>query len=217
MASHGSAARELIHWEKTVPSGFELRPSHVCFAGAAVLLVAFYVRLKLRANAAAAARILAASRDAAWNERDLKLGMQDTFKEVQAAWAQGNLAKLSLLLERPLYQEWELRRAEERLAGTRQVVSDAILQEVEIVNAKDLLDNSKDEFIARLTFHATEAQHRDGQVLKSGNGFITEYWKMGRMKDRWKVREIQRDGVLVRMSLALEPSYREAEKGGSDA
>jgi predicted lipid-binding transport protein (Tim44 family) len=217
MASHGSSVRELIHWEKTVPSGFELRPSHVCFAGAAVLLVAFYFRLKFRANAAAAARILAASRDAAWNERDLKLGMQETFKEVQTAWAEGNPAKLSLLLERPLYQEWEMRKAEERLAGTRQVVSDAVLQEVEIVNAKDLLDNSKDEFIARLTFHATEAQYRGDVAVKSGSGLITEYWKMGRMKDRWKVREIQRDGVLVRMSLALEPSWRETEKGGKDA
>jgi predicted lipid-binding transport protein (Tim44 family) len=217
MALHGSAARGLFHWENTFPAGFELRPSYICFAGAAVLLAAFYVRLKLRANAAAAARILAASRDAAWNERDLKLGMEETFKEVQAAWAQGNLATLNALLERPLYQEWEVRRAEERLEGTRRVVSDAILQEVEIVNAKDLLDDSKDEFIARLTFAATEAQYRDDRAVKHENGVITEYWKMGRMKDRWKVREIQRDGVLVRMSLALEPSYRESENGRANA
>lgn len=217
MPFHGSAARELIHWEGTVPSGFELRPSYICFAGAAVLLASFYVRLKLRANAAAAARILAAGRDAAWNERDLKLGMEETFKEVQTAWAKGDLVKLSALLERPLYREWEMRRAEERLAGTRQAVSGAILHEVEIVNAKDLLDDSKDEFIARLVFSATETFYRDGSEVKNGSGVITEFWKMGRMKDRWKVREIQRDGVLARMSLALEPSYREMGKGDADA
>jgi predicted lipid-binding transport protein (Tim44 family) len=213
MPFNGSEARELIHWEKTVPSGFELRPSYICFAGAAVLLLAFYIRIRLRANAAAAARIVAASRDAVWNERDLKLGMHETFKDVQTASAQGNLARLGNLLERPLYQEWELRRAEERMSGVRQVISDITLQEVEIVNARDLLDNSKDEFIARLTFSATESQYRDGLAVQSGNGVFTEYWKMGRAKDRWKVREIQRDGVLVRMSLAWESSYGETDAG----
>ncbi|MEO6098452.1 MAG: TIM44-like domain-containing protein [Fibrobacteria bacterium] len=216
MPLDGSAARELIHWGKTIPGAFELRPSYICFAGAAVLLATFFIRLKLRVKAAEAARILAAGRDAVWNERDLKLGMEETFKEVQAAWAQGNLATLSTLLERPLHQEWEIRRAEERLVGSRQVVSGATLSEVEIVNANALLENSRDEFIARLTFNATEGQRHDGLAVKSAHRVITEYWKMGRMKNRWKIREIQRDGILVRMSMAWEPSCRELEKGGTD-
>ncbi|GEM_PF-5859088 len=206
----------LFHWGKTVPSGIHITPSEICFAAAALILFVFYIRMKMRFNEAEAARILARSHEAAWNERDLKLGVIETFKDVQDAWGKGDFPRLHALLERKLYQEWQLRKAEADMAdGTRETVSDVTVNEVEIVNAKDFFDNSKDEFTARISFNATEAVIRSGTETRIENGVFVEYWKMARLRDQWKVREIMRDGLLVRMSLALDPSFLESGKDGA--
>jgi hypothetical protein len=63
---------------------------------------------------------------------------------------------------------------------------------------------------------ATESFHRNQDAVRVENGLFVEYWKMGRSGNRWKVREITRDGVLARMSLALEPTIKERDKEGSN-
>jgi hypothetical protein len=210
-----SPGHVLIRREETVPFGLQIKPSHICFGLAAIIIAALYYRRRFKSNAVKAARIVTGNRDPAWEEENLRIGTVETFKEVQAAWSKGDLEGLSRYVEKKLCKEWELRKAELRMAGERHEVSCITVDEVEIINAKDYLDNAKDEFIARICFNAVDATHGDRGVVRREDGRFIEFWKMGRYQDRWKVREISRDGVLARMSLALEPTVH--EKRSDDA
>ena len=213
MSYRGS--HKMVHWESTVPSGIHLGVGHVASVLAFIAVAVLFYWFRIKRNAAKAAGILATSADPAWNEERLIREMTESFTKIKAAWTQGNLTRLSGLLEPRLYREWEMRRAELRLDGSRHMVSDVTVHQVEIVNAKDYLDNAKDELTARISFNATEAIFRNQEAVSADNGLFVEYWKMGRSGKGWKVREITRDGILARMSLALEPTVREQDKDGS--
>jgi predicted lipid-binding transport protein (Tim44 family) len=210
------AGHQLVHWGETAPSGIHLRPGQVASVLGLAALAALFYRFRIKRNAAKAAGILAANADPAWNEEKLILEISDAFAMIQAAWMQGNLTGLRGMLEPRLYQEWEVRRAELRLDGSRHEVSDVTVHRVEIVNAKDYLDNAMDELTAKISFNATESFHRNKDAVRVENGLFAEYWKMGRSGKHWKVREITRDGILARMSLALEPTIKEQGKDGSN-
>lgn len=220
MASNVSHARDIIHTEKTVPFGLHIKPSHICFALAAILIAALYHRRRFKPNMVKAVRIVPGNRDAAWEEANLKLGTVETFKEVQAAWSNGDLAALSRYVEKNLCREWELHKVEMRMAELRvadkgREISGVTVHEVEIINAKDYLDNAKDEFVARISFNAVDATYRDKEAIRIEDGHFIEFWKMGRFQDRWKVREISRDGVLAKLSMALGPSIHERVNHGA--
>ncbi|MDQ3001919.1 MAG: TIM44-like domain-containing protein [Fibrobacterota bacterium] len=209
MASDTSHAMGIIHTENIVPFGLHIKPSHICFALAAIIITALYYRRRFKPKLVIGHGIVTGKRDAAWEEANLKLGTVETFKEVQAAWSKGDLAALSLYVEKKLCREWELRKAEMQMTDARLEISGVTVHEVEIINAKDYLDNVKDEFIARISFNAVDATNRDKEPIRIEEGQVIEFWKMGRFQDRWKVREISRDGILARISLALEPSIQE--------
>jgi predicted lipid-binding transport protein (Tim44 family) len=208
---------KIVNFGPTVQSGIHLRAEHIAAALAVAGLAGLYYWWRFRRNAGNAARILSQNPDPIWNEESLKAGAAETFRKVKAAWSGGQSGRLNDLLEGPLFREWEMRKAEARMAGERESVSGITVQDVEILNAKDFLDDGKDEFIAAISFNATEALHRNGAQVRIENGVFVEFWKLGRHGKGWRVREISRDGVLARMSLALEPSFREAGKGKGNA
>ncbi|HKP94858.1 MAG TPA: TIM44-like domain-containing protein [Fibrobacteria bacterium] len=197
----GSHARELFHWEKTVP----LTPSNVLYGLAGLVIVATYLRMRMLRNAAKARETVSKSRDKAWNREKLRQGTADMFREIQAAWNQGNAAKLERRLERKLFEEWSERLASLKLKGERRSMAHITVHKVEILNAKDYLDNTRDEFTARISFDGLETVGEAEGEDRAEEGRLVEYWKMGRSGEAWKVREVMRDGVLARISLALEP------------
>ena len=196
----------LIHWGKTVPSGLALTPAEICYAIAIVIIFAVYMRMRMLRNAAKAVRIVARNKDKIWSEERLKFGTADLFRDIRAAWSKGNLAAVQKHLEPLLYAEWSARLAGPYPRGGVHEASLLSIYDVEIMNAKDYLDNSKDEFTARISFSGPgRATGRTGSGI-TGERLFVEYWKMGRHKDAWRVREVMRDGVPAGISLALDPS-----------
>lgn len=203
--------RETAQPLAAVPGGSHIRPSHICFAIAGVLIVILYLRRKRLGYANRSSKKVSGGKDLDWKIEDLRLGTMGVFLEIQSAWAEGDMVKLNRYLEKALFQEWETRRAGLKPENLIQTVTDVTIQESEIIDAKGFLDYTKDEFTAKLLFIATDKANPDGSPGRTGTRRFIEVWKMGRFQERFRVREISRDGAPVKLSLALESALHEDE------
>ena len=77
-------------------------------------------------------------------------------------------------------------------AGRRVEFRNLCVRKVELVLVRNFTDNSKDEFVARISAHAQRAVSNNGmQTLLED--FVTpfeEYWTFGRLDKQWKLKEV---------------------------
>jgi hypothetical protein len=66
------------------------------------------------------------------------------------------------------------------------------VRNAEIVLVRNFADNSRDEFVARISAHAQRIL-RKGDRVASGDEFVSpfeEYWTFGRRDGAWKLKEV---------------------------
>lgn len=165
--------------------------SHICFAIAGIIIAALYYRRMLQKHRNQASNVATGIPDLRRREMYLKQDVIFIFKEIQSAWLDGDLEKLSSYLERDLYTLWLAARAQVSAEKWAEATLQAQLEAAEIFGGKDFLENTKDEFLVKFYFKMGASS--------SGN----EIWKMGRFQNRWKVRSITGDPQTNSLSVAL--------------
>ena len=88
------------------------------------------------------------------------------------------------------------------------------VRKAELILVRNFADNSKDEFVVRISAHAQRISQRGGQIM-SQQEYVTpfeEYWTLGRLDNQWKVKEVLPPGRGKKM-LAQENVDEESGAG----
>ena len=88
------------------------------------------------------------------------------------------------------------------------------VRKAELILVRNFADNSKDEFVVRISAHAQRISQRGGQIM-SQQEYVTpfeEYWTFGRLDNQWKLKEVLPPGRGKKM-LAQENVDEESGTG----
>jgi predicted lipid-binding transport protein (Tim44 family) len=214
-----SGASGWKRWSEDSPIRIDLTPSHLLYGLAVLLLIVTYMRTRRLLAANKPSRNALSGRIDGKAEALLKLRTVELFREIQKAWAERDGTMLERRLERRLLTEWRARRPESP-KPQKQVTEEVGIVGVSILNAKEHRDDARDEYTARIDFAIVDAAGEKGPgsaasaagpEAKTGirRGSFAEYWTFARRDGEWRVRAVMRNGVLVPISLALEPTLQE--------
>ena len=76
--------------------------------------------------------------------------------------------------------------------GTKLEFRNLCVRKVELILVQNYSDNSKDEYVVRISAHAQRAVRRNG-LLISQDAYVTpyvEFWTFGRLDNIWKLKEV---------------------------
>jgi len=127
---------------------------------------------------------------------------EQTLKDVQAAWSEADLKRLSALVTPEMLQYFSEQLAEDASRGVRNRVSDVILEEGDLSEA--WREAGRDYATVAMRFSAIDVEERlsDGAVIGGDlaeRTVATEYWTFVRAQGgRWLLSAIQQTGDQAR-------------------
>ncbi|HSV14054.1 MAG TPA: TIM44-like domain-containing protein, partial [Tepidisphaeraceae bacterium] len=88
----------------------------------------------------------------------------------------------------------DLRRviAQRRMNGGRIEYRNLCVRKVELILVRNFADNSKDEFVTRISAHAQTIITQNGRTTRADE-YVTpfmQYWTFGRLDEQWKLKEV---------------------------
>lgn len=163
-------------------------------------------------RAASAVVVQAASRDTVWTQDKLKYRAKQVFLELQDLWSKNDVDG-SLTHLHPDYQQGYLRELRNMISrNERNDISQIQIRGVEIVLAKDFVDDDQDLFVAHISGSMNDAIYSvDGQLIRTQgskdgnpNRLIGEYWSFQRSGDEWLLSNISKTHDTVNDEVSID-------------
>jgi hypothetical protein len=131
--------------------------------------------------------------DKIWNRDNMLELVRNTFTQVILARESNNIADIpddKLFPDVAASLKAEMTRLQD--SNSRIEFRNLCVRKVDLILVRNFADNSKDEFVARISAHAQRGIFRDGQTVMQEPDVspFTEYWTFGRLDNQWKVREV---------------------------
>jgi predicted lipid-binding transport protein (Tim44 family) len=131
--------------------------------------------------------------DKLWNRNQMLERARQVFLSVHLAKESGDLKQVpatDLFPEvtehlRAQIQQWQK-------DGLKVEYRNLCVRKVELILVRNFANNSKDEFMVRISAHSQRISH-EGERIVSQQEYVTpfeEYWTFGRLDNQWKLKEV---------------------------
>jgi preprotein translocase subunit SecG len=131
--------------------------------------------------------------DSAWQESALTARVSDVFIRFQKDWSDYNSEAMKEYCMPKFQEKMMLDLAVLQLENRKNLVNNPNLKGVAILEAKDEIDNTKDNFTAEVSAQANDQliDTKTNSILMTENTPFTEYWNFLRDGDNWKLNTIK--------------------------
>ncbi|HCE41927.1 MAG TPA: hypothetical protein DET40_00070 [Lentisphaeria bacterium] len=131
--------------------------------------------------------------DKIWDRQKMAETARRIFLEVTLSWESGeigNIPKGELFPE--LYDSLKEDIESNSKNGIRMEFRNLCVRKIELVLVRNMSDNSKDEYVARVRAHAQKIMLHKGNVISKDDDvtFFEQYLTFGRMGNMWKLKEV---------------------------
>lgn len=164
------------------------------------------------------------------NRHALEDYARGSFRTIQAAWCEQDLATLQKLLLPELFEEWKAQIQELKSQGHRNVIDDLLIKNLRLVEAKNFRDPEKDTFTACIDAEATDyTVDQNGAIVHSNSASrrkrahhkkslekFREFWTYQRHAEHWLLARVDQSSawnLYVGEPLVDETSQPEASPG----
>ncbi len=136
--------------------------------------------------------------DKVWNRQTMLETSRRTFIEMMLTWESGefgNIPKSDLFPE--ISDSMKEDMLSNRKRGIKMEFRNLCVRKVELLLVRNFLDNSKDEFVARVRAHAQKFIEQNGKLISQDNDVapFEQYLTFGRVYNQWKLKEILLPGT----------------------
>ena len=118
---------------------------------------------------------------------------RQVFIRVFLAWEQGDPDSVP---KADLFPEYAAKLAEgirqQTAGGLRVEYRNLCVRKVELILVRNFVDNTRDEFTARISAHAQYIVRQQGRIIRQDEYVspFVEYWTFGRQNGEWKLKEV---------------------------
>ena len=131
--------------------------------------------------------------DRIWNRQSMLERARQVFIRVFLAWEQGDPDSVP---KADLFPEYAAKLAEgirqQTAGGLRVEYRNLCVRKVELILVRNFVDNTRDEFTARISAHAQYIVRQQGRIIRQDEYVspFVEYWTFGRQNGEWKLKEV---------------------------
>ena len=131
--------------------------------------------------------------DKVWDRQKMLETARRTFIEMMLTWESGEFGNIP---KTDLFPEVSDTMKEEMLSNQRRGIKmefrNLCVRKVELLLVHNFVDNSKDEFVARVRAHAQKIMDQNGTIISQDNDVapFEQYLTFGRVYNQWKLKEI---------------------------
>ena len=134
-----------------------------------------------------------AQTDKLWNRQAMLERARQVFLRVYLAWESGDPAQApaaDLFPNTAAHLQEGIRR--QKAEGVAIQFRNLCVRKAELVLVRNFADNSRDEFVVRISAHAQRIHTRQGQTVLRDE-YVTpfeQYWTFGRLDGQWRLKEV---------------------------
>ncbi len=140
--------------------------------------------------------------DKLWNRNQMLERAREVFLGVYLARESGDLKQIPAADLFPEIAEHLRAQIEQwQKAGLKVEYRNLCVRKVELILVRNFADNSRDEFTVRISAHCQKII-RKGDRISTEQEYVTpfeEYWTLGRLDGRWKLKEVLPPGPGMKM------------------
>jgi len=154
-----------------------------------------------------------AERDELWSEVSLKSTAQEQFFLLQKAWGDQDLSVLEKHMFPEIYVEWADKIKAQIVQQEKNVLVGLELSKIRIVDVKNYIADSSDEFTVALDAKASDQTFVRGELAFFNDGSFREFWTFGWHNGQWLLKEVtQSDGWRRFVNAPVVYEYTAAKK-----